>query len=135
MKKEDVLKLTKKVEELSVKGGKEAADNVYAIYSELRSRGEDENRVVSTDEIVNAYHMMNIINDGLIADISEEIKAFVNTQVVTVNDIVLYLKEVNGNEEIFAKYTNSVQVILLSWAHAHPDTFEASAILHMLSCL
>lgn len=135
MKKEDVLQLTKKVEELIVKGRKEAADKVYAIYSELRSREENENRVVSTDEIVKAYHMMNIINDALIADTSEEIKAFVNTQIVTVNDIVLYLKEVNGNEEIFAKCTDSVQVILLSWAHAHPDTFEASAILHMLSCL
>lgn len=135
MKKEDVLQLTKKVEELSVKGRKEVANKVYAIYSELKSREKNENRVVSTDEIVKAYHVMDIISDALLVDTVEEIKAFVNTHIVTVNDIVLYLEEANGNEEIFTKYADSVQIILLSWAHAHPDTFEASAILHMLSCL
>lgn len=135
MKKEDVLQLTKKVEELSAKGTKEAAGKIYDIYSELRSREENENKVVSTDEIVKAYRVMNIISDATLNDTVEEIKAFVNTHIVTANDIVLYLEEVNGNKEISAKYADSVQIILLSWAHNHPDTFEAFAILHMLSCL
>lgn len=135
MKKEDVLKLTKKVEELSAKGTKEAAGKVYDIYSELKLREKNENRVVSTDEIVKAYHVMDIISDASLYDTTEEIKAFVNTHIVTANDIVLYLEEANVNKEIFAKYGDSVQIILLSWASAHPDTFEAAAILHMLSCL